>query len=166
MLSDRDIELAHPDAFDFVWGNLPAAKRAEFNRHLSSCPYCQAVVDEYREIGQIIKLLPPHAEPAADLEDRTVAAMVAALAEQPSATDRRADAADQAATRVYPIPRPSLLLSPRPRSTRGPSSRLRLRTSPGSTRSPRPSPRPIRRPSRRSLACLCGAVTLAGLLLS
>jgi hypothetical protein len=120
MLSDRDIELAHPDAFDFVWGNLPAAKRAEFNRHLSSCPYCQAVVDEYREIGQIIKLLPPHAEPAADLEDRTVAAMVAALAEQPSATDRRADAADQAATRVYPIPQaqsssePETKIHPRP----------------------------------------------------
>ena len=120
MLSERDIELAHPDAFDFVWGNLPAAKRAEFNRHLSSCPYCQAVVDEYREIGQIIKLLPPHAEPAADLEDRTVAAMVAALAEQPSATDRQADAADQAATRVYPIPQaqsssePETKIHPRP----------------------------------------------------
>ena len=72
-------ELAHPEAFDFVWGNLPSAKRAEFNRHLSGCSYCQAVVDEYSEIGQIIKLLPPHVEPAADLEDRTVAAMVAAL---------------------------------------------------------------------------------------
>ena len=29
MLSERDIEAAHPDAFDFVFGNLPAAKRAE-----------------------------------------------------------------------------------------------------------------------------------------
>ena len=35
MLSERDIELAHPDAFDFAFGNLPAAKRASFNRHLS-----------------------------------------------------------------------------------------------------------------------------------
>ena len=59
MISDRDIELAHPDAFDFAWGNLPAAKRAEFDRHLAGCRYCQAVVDEYSEIGQIIKLLPP-----------------------------------------------------------------------------------------------------------
>ena len=106
MVSERDIELAHPNVFNFVWGNLPAAKRAEFNRHLSSCPYCQAVVDEYREIGQIIKLLPPHVEPPPDLEDRIVAAMVAALAEQPSTTDRRSDAADHAATRVYPIPQP------------------------------------------------------------
>ena len=106
MLSDRDIELAHPDAFDFAWGNLPAAKRAEFDRHLADCRSCQGVIDEYSEIGQITKLLPPHVEPPADLEDRTVAAMVAALAEQRATTDRRADAEDRTATRVYPIPRP------------------------------------------------------------
>ena len=104
MLSERDIEAAHPEAFDFVWGNLPAAKRAEFNRHLSGCPYCQAVVDEYREIGRIIKLLPPHVEPTADFEDRTVAAMVAALAEEQAKVDRPADAQDRAATQVYRIP--------------------------------------------------------------
>ena len=92
MLSERDIELAHPEAFDFVWGNLPPAERAEFNRHLGGCRYCQGVVDEYSEIGQIIKNLPPHVEPPADLEDRTVAAMVAALAEQRAKTDRRSDA--------------------------------------------------------------------------
>lgn len=104
MLSERDIELAHPDAFDFAWGNLPAAKRAEFNRHLGGCRYCQAIVEEYSEIGQIIKNLPPHVEPSAELEDRTVTAMVAALAGQRASTDRRPDAEDQAATRVYPIP--------------------------------------------------------------
>ena len=81
MLSERDVELAHPEAFDFVWGNLPAAKRADFNLHLGGCRYCQGVVDEYSEIGQIIKNLPPHVEPPADLEDRTVTAMVAALAD-------------------------------------------------------------------------------------
>jgi hypothetical protein len=96
MLSDRDIELAHSEAFDFAFGNLPAAKRAEFNRHLGSCRYCQAVVDEYSEIGLVIKSLPPHVEPPADLEERTVPAMVAALAEQ------RAE--DNAATRAYRIP--------------------------------------------------------------
>ena len=82
MLSERDIELAHPEAFDFVFGNLTPARRAEFDRHLASCRYCQGVVDEYGDIGRIIKSLPPHVEPPADLEDRTVAAMVAALAEQ------------------------------------------------------------------------------------
>jgi hypothetical protein len=28
MLSERDVELAHPDAFDCAFGNLPAAKRS------------------------------------------------------------------------------------------------------------------------------------------
>ena len=107
MPSERDIEAAHPDAFDFVWGNLPAAKRAEFNRHLSSCPHCHAVVTEYSEIGRIIKLLPPHVEPTADLEDRTVAAMVAALVEQRAAGPARpSDVEDPAATRLYPVPQP------------------------------------------------------------
>ena len=41
MLTERDIELAHPDAFDFAFGNLPSAKRAEFNRHLGGCSHCQ-----------------------------------------------------------------------------------------------------------------------------
>jgi RNA polymerase sigma-70 factor, ECF subfamily len=36
MLSDQDIELAHRDAFNLVFGNLPAAKRAEFNRVTAS----------------------------------------------------------------------------------------------------------------------------------
>ena len=80
---------------------LPAAERAEFNRHLSRCRYCQGVVGEYRDIGRIIKNLPPRVEPQADLEDRTVAAMAAALAEQRAQADRRPDAEDQAATRVY-----------------------------------------------------------------
>ena len=38
MLSERDIEQAHPEAFDFVFGNLPPAKTAEFNRHLGRLP--------------------------------------------------------------------------------------------------------------------------------
>ena len=65
----RGIELllAHPEAFDFVWGNLPAASRADFNRHLADCRYCQGVVEEYSDIGQIIRNLPPHVEPPADL---------------------------------------------------------------------------------------------------
>jgi hypothetical protein len=105
MLSERDIEAAHPDAFDFVWGNLPAAKHAEFNRHLSGCRYCQGVVQEYSEIGQIVTLLPPHVEPPADLEDRTVAAMVAALAEEQAEADRPAGTEDRAAPRVSPVPK-------------------------------------------------------------
>ena len=120
MLSEAEIEAAHPDAFDFAFGNLPQGRRAEFNRHLSGCPHCQKVVDEYSDIGQIVKNLPPHVEPPADLEDRTVAAMVAALAKRRDRADRRADSEDQAAARVYPIPQrqppaePETKVQPRP----------------------------------------------------
>jgi hypothetical protein len=119
MLSERDIELAHPEAFDFVFGNLSSAKGAEFDRHLSGCRYCQGVVEEYGEIGRVIRSLPPPVEPPADLEDRTVTAMVTALAEHRAKTSRRADAEDRAATRAYPIPEarpaePETQVQPRP----------------------------------------------------
>ena len=107
MLSERDIDAAHPDAFDFVFGNLPAAKRADFNRHLIGCRYCQAVVDEYSEIGGIIQQLPPHVDPPAELEDRIVAAMVTAQAEQQTRPEAEPGAEDPRATRAYPIPQPS-----------------------------------------------------------
>ena len=102
MLSERDIDAAHPEAFDFAFGNLPSAKRADFNRHLIGCRYCLAVVDEYADIGQIIKSLPPHVEPPADLQDRTITAMLAVLAEGRAEADPRSDAQDQAVTRLYP----------------------------------------------------------------
>jgi hypothetical protein len=117
MLSEREIELAHPEAFDFVFGNLPAARRPEFERHLADCRYCQGVIEEYSEIGGIIKLLPPHVEPPADLETRTVAAMVAALGGQPAEPDRRPDAED---AQVYPVrevhraAEPETVIQPRP----------------------------------------------------
>jgi hypothetical protein len=105
MLSERDIELAHREAFDFVWGNLSAASRVDFDRHLLGCRYCRAIVDEYGEIGRIVKLLPPHVEPSPDLEDRTVAAMVAVIAEQRATARRQPDGnEDRVLTRTYPIP--------------------------------------------------------------
>ena len=58
MLTEREIELAHPDAFDFAFGNLPSARGAEFDRHLGGCSHCQKVVGEYSDIGRIIKNLP------------------------------------------------------------------------------------------------------------
>jgi hypothetical protein len=106
MLSERDIELAHPDAFDFVFGTLPSGNAAVFSSHLDGCSSCQKVIDEYTDIGQIVQDLPPHVEPSVGLEDRTVAAMVAALAEQRAQGDRRPEDEDQTATRVYPRPEP------------------------------------------------------------
>jgi len=93
MLSERDVELAHPQAFDFVFGNLPPGDVAEFNEHLEGCQYCQGVVAEYGEIGRIVQELPPHVEPPATLEDRTVAAMMRTLAEQNAEADQKAPSA-------------------------------------------------------------------------
>ena len=157
MLSERDIELAHPEAFDFVFGNLSSAKRAEFDRHLAGCRYCQGVVDEYGDIGRIIKSLPPHVKPPADLEDRTVAAMVAALAEQRATTDRRSDTEDRAATRVYPIPEvhpaePETQVQPRPQVQPRAEDDTRLRPSPVGQPAPagtQARPMVVRRPAWR-----------------
>ena len=113
MLSERDVELAHPEAFDFVFGNLPPGDVAEFNEHLEGCQYCQGVVAEYGEIGRIIQELPPHVEPPATLEDRTVAAMMRTLAEQNAEADQPAKTApphpgeDLAATQTYQTPQRS-----------------------------------------------------------
>jgi anti-sigma factor RsiW len=80
----RAPQLAHPEAFDFVFGNLPSGATAEFSDHLEGCPHCQSIVAEYSEIGRIVQSLPPHVEPPADLEDRTVAAVLRALADSQS----------------------------------------------------------------------------------
>lgn len=122
MLSERDIELAHPDAFDYVFGNLAPARRAEFDRHRAGCRYCQGVIAEYGEIGGIIKLLPPQAEPTADLEDRTVAAMTAAVGEQPAEPETLIKPRPQLglAAEDATQPRPTLVNQPAPAETADP----------------------------------------------
>ena len=110
MLSDRDISLAHPEAFDFVFGNLPSYAAGGFTEHLTLCRYCRSIVAEYTEIGRIIQDLPPQVEPPADLEDRTVGAMLAALADDPASSKQPAkavqasDAEDLTATKVHQLP--------------------------------------------------------------
>lgn len=154
MLSESDVEAAHPDAFDFVWGNLPAAKRAEFNRHLSGCRYCRAVVNEHSEVGRIIKLLPPHVEPSADLEDRVVTAMTAALAEARAEPDRQGDTEDRTATRIYQVPQSR----PVPESVTQIQPRPELRAPAADDTERRPSaddqPAPVESPAQREVTRL------------
>ena len=169
MLSESDIEAAHPEAFDFVFGNLPSAKRGEFNRHLSGCRYCQGIVAEYSDIGQVIKSLPPHVEPPAELEDRIVAAMVAALAEQRTKTDRQSADEDQAVTRLYPIPQlpaeHETQVQPRPQLQPSPGAETQLHPRLGDQPAPiEPQARPMvtRLPVwRRYRGRLATAVTAA-----
>jgi hypothetical protein len=109
MPSERDIELAHPEAFDFAFGNLAPDKRAEFDRHLGDCHYCQGVVDEYSEIGRIVQNLPPHVEPPADLENRVVAAMASRVhrsAEPQTQVRPRPPLQPPAADQTWPRPSP------------------------------------------------------------
>jgi hypothetical protein len=154
MLSESDIEAAHPDSFDFVFGNLPSAKRAGFNRHLIGCRYCRAVVDEYSEIGGIIKQLPPHVDPPAELEDRVVGAMVATLADAKD-RERLVDAEDQSVTRVYPVPEvhhlaePETKLQPRPQFQPPPETEPQAR--------PLVTRLPVWRRSRARLAAVAAA---------
>jgi hypothetical protein len=154
MLSEQDLELAHPDAFDFVFDNLPSARRAGFNRHLAGCRYCQSVVNEYTEIGAIIKMLPPHIEPSAGLEDRTVAAMVSALAGQPTNADRRPEAEDQAATRAYPIPQAHHPAEPETRAQPIPQLHPAVQDENQPRPSPAAEPAPIKPQARPKVARL------------
>jgi hypothetical protein len=179
MLSERDIELSHPEAFDFIFGNLPASRRANFNRHLSDCLYCQGVINEYSEIGGIIQGLPPHAEPPADLEDRTVAAMIAALAEQRANVGQGSPDAE-AATRISRVPgrlqpaEPETRVMPRPQfqpqakdATRPPPSPASQPTAETPSR-PVVTPLPVwRRHPRRlpAIAAAAAAILIAAIII-
>lgn len=179
MLSDNDVELGHPEAFDFAFGNLPQGKRAEFSRHLGGCRYCRAIIDEYSDIGRIIKNLPPHVEPPPDLEDRTVAAMVAALAEQQASTEHRAGAEDQAGTQARPTPQvhhsaePETVIKPRPQLRLPAEGKTWPRPSPVNQPAPAtPQARPVvtplprwRRHQRRlAVVAAAAAVIIAAIL--
>ena len=34
---------------EYLFGNLPTAERAEFDKHLAECPWCVAYLDSYRK---------------------------------------------------------------------------------------------------------------------
>jgi hypothetical protein len=168
MLSERDIELAHPDAFDFVFGTLPSGNAVWFHRHLDGCSYCQKVVGEYSDIGRIFQNLPPHVAPSAGLEDRTVAAMVTALAEQRAQSHHRSAGEDQTATRVYPVPEVHHLAEPETQVQPRPQLRPRAEDDSGLRGSPEPQARPMvthppvwRRQPRRLAAVLTAAAAAA-----
>jgi hypothetical protein len=98
-------DLAHPEAADWVLGTMGPAQAEDFRHHLTDCPNCRAAVAEFGELGQLLKHLPPAAEPPPGLEARTIASVLAAAANDPIPTaDRRSDPEDQAATRIQPRP--------------------------------------------------------------
>lgn len=90
-------ELAHPQAADWVTGTLGPDDAVLFQFHLRGCPHCQAAVAEFGQLGQLLRQLPPAAEPPPALEARTIAGVLAA-----AAADRGEDrgAADRAGIRA------------------------------------------------------------------
>jgi anti-sigma-K factor RskA len=79
-------ELAHPQAADWVTGTLGPDDAVLFQFHLKGCPHCQAAVAEFGQLGQLLRHLPPAAEPPPALEARTIAGVLAAAAADRSST--------------------------------------------------------------------------------
>ena len=78
---------------------------------MAQCRYCQAVVNEYGELGQMIQNLPPAVSPSPGLEERTVAAMVRAIADQrPTRTTQPSAASHLSATSASQKPPRSIRL--------------------------------------------------------
>jgi anti-sigma factor RsiW len=40
---------------DYLFGELPAGERAEFDKHMAECPWCVAYLDSYRKTMQLEK---------------------------------------------------------------------------------------------------------------
>ncbi len=38
---------------EYLFGNLPAVERAEFEKHLAECPWCVAYLDSYQKTIQL-----------------------------------------------------------------------------------------------------------------
>ena len=79
-------DLAHHQAADRVMGTLRPAEAEDFQRHLTGCLDCRAAVAEFGPLGQMLRHLPPSAEPPPGLEARIITDVLAAAAEDRSST--------------------------------------------------------------------------------
>jgi anti-sigma factor RsiW len=66
---------------DYLFGNLPAEERAEFDKHLAECPWCVAYLDSYRktmQLGQAAFAPAEDAPPPADAPEELIQAILLA----------------------------------------------------------------------------------------
>jgi anti-sigma factor RsiW len=66
---------------EYLFGNLPAQERAEFDKHLAECPWCVAYLDSYRQTIQLEQAAFAAAEPApppADAPEELIQAILRA----------------------------------------------------------------------------------------
>jgi anti-sigma factor RsiW len=66
---------------DYLFGNLPAEQRAEFEKHLAECPWCVAYLDSYQKTIQLEQAafsVPEGASIPADVPEELVQAILRA----------------------------------------------------------------------------------------
>jgi Anti-sigma-K factor rskA/Putative zinc-finger len=103
MPSDAQHALEHPEVAGWALGALDPDDLTAFEEHLQSCEKCQAVVAEFEPVVQGLKIAAPAAEPPADLEARTIAAVQYAVI----AESKPGPAPALTAAAATPEPKPS-----------------------------------------------------------
>jgi anti-sigma factor RsiW len=66
---------------EYLFGNLPAAERAEFEKHLAECPWCVAYLESYRQtirLEQAAYSAPEREPPPADAPEELIQAILSA----------------------------------------------------------------------------------------
>jgi anti-sigma factor RsiW len=66
---------------EYLFDNLPAAERAEFDQHLVECPWCVAYLDSYRQtirLEQAAFSVPEGTPVPADVPEELVQAILSA----------------------------------------------------------------------------------------
>jgi anti-sigma factor RsiW len=67
---------------NYLFGNLPADERVEFQKHLAECPWCLAYLDSYQKTIQLeqaaLESSPPDGPPPPDAPEELVQAILRA----------------------------------------------------------------------------------------
>ena len=66
---------------EYLFGNLPALERAEFDKHLAECPWCAAYLDSYQKTIQLEQAAfspPADTAPPADAPEELIQAILRA----------------------------------------------------------------------------------------
>jgi anti-sigma factor RsiW len=66
---------------EYLFGNLPAEERAEFDKHFAECPWCVAYLDSYQktiQLEQAVFSIPEDAPPPADAPEELIQAILRA----------------------------------------------------------------------------------------
>ena len=66
---------------EYLFGDLPADERAEFEKHLAECPWCVAYLDSYRktiQLEQAAFAADPEAPPPAGAPEELIQAILRA----------------------------------------------------------------------------------------